>query len=96
MRIQVEAGILSEPKNASSRTVDLPQRAVEALRTHHKVQAEGLAEKGSYRALDVPDATSCMGLAWVEGNGSKIVQNFVRTVCEVAGGSESDLPSTDP
>jgi DNA-binding transcriptional LysR family regulator len=37
-----------------------------------------------YRALDVPDATSWMGLAWVEGDESKLVKNFVRTVREVA------------
>ena len=32
--------VFSEPKNASRRTVDLPQRAVEALRSHRKRQAE--------------------------------------------------------
>jgi integrase len=37
-----EAGrlVFSEPKNASRRTVDLPQRAVEALRSHRKRQVE--------------------------------------------------------
>jgi integrase len=30
--------VFSEPKNASRRTVDLPQRAVEALRSHRKRQ----------------------------------------------------------
>ena len=30
----------SEPKNASRRTIDLPQRAVEALRSHRKQQLE--------------------------------------------------------
>jgi integrase len=30
----------SEPKNASRRTIDLPQRAVEALRSHRKRQLE--------------------------------------------------------
>jgi len=29
-----------EPKNASRRTVDLPQRAAEALRRYRKVQLE--------------------------------------------------------
>ena len=33
--------VFSEPKNASRRTVDLPQRAVEALRSHRKKQIEG-------------------------------------------------------
>jgi hypothetical protein len=37
-----------------------------------------------------------MGLAWVEGDESKLVKNFVRTVREVAGGKVSDLPNTDP
>jgi hypothetical protein len=32
--------MFSEPKNASRRTVDLPQRAVEALRSHRKRQME--------------------------------------------------------
>jgi integrase len=36
--------VFSEPKNASRRTLDLPQRAVEALRNHRKRQAE---ERGS-------------------------------------------------
>src|ERR671910_170590 len=44
-----------------------------------------------YRALDVPDATSWMGLAWVEGDESKLVKNFVRTVREVAEDKVSDL-----
>lgn len=30
----------SEPKNASRRTIDLPQRALQALRSHRKAQAE--------------------------------------------------------
>jgi hypothetical protein len=46
--------------------------------------------------MDVPDATSWMGLAWVEGDESKLVKNFVSTVREVAGGKVSDLPNTDP
>jgi integrase len=32
--------VFSEPKNASRRTVDLPQRALESLRTHRKRQLE--------------------------------------------------------
>ncbi len=35
--------VFSEPKNASRRTADLPQRAVEALRSHRKRQAEETA-----------------------------------------------------
>jgi DNA-binding transcriptional LysR family regulator len=59
--------------------------------------AERVSREGViYRALDVPDATSWMGLAWVEGDESKLVKNFVRTVREVAGGKVSDLPNTDP
>jgi DNA-binding transcriptional LysR family regulator len=56
-----------------------------------RVSREGVV----YRPLDVPDATSWMGLAWVEGDESKLVKNFVRTVHEVAGGKVSDLPNTD-
>ncbi len=32
--------VFSEPKNASRRTIDLPHRALEALRTHRKRQLE--------------------------------------------------------
>jgi integrase len=35
--------VFSEPKNASRRTVDLPQRAVEALRSHRKRASRGTA-----------------------------------------------------
>jgi DNA-binding transcriptional LysR family regulator len=57
-----------------------------------RVSREGVV----YRALDVPDATSWMGLAWVEGDESKLVTNFIGTVREAAGGKASDLPNTDP
>jgi DNA-binding transcriptional LysR family regulator len=57
-----------------------------------RVSREGVV----YRALDVPDATSWMGLAWVEGDESRLVKNFVRTVREVSGDKVSDLPNTDP
>jgi integrase len=39
--------VFSEPKNASRRTVDLPQRAVEALRSHRKGQMEEQLRAGS-------------------------------------------------
>jgi integrase len=40
-RIREGGGLVfSEPKNASRRTIDLPQRALEALKTHRKHQAE--------------------------------------------------------
>ena len=57
-----------------------------------RVSREGVV----YRALDVPDATSWMGLAWVEGDESKLVTNFIGTVREASGGKASDLPNTDP
>ena len=57
-----------------------------------RVSREGVV----YRALDVSDATSWMGLAWVEGDESKLVTNFIGTVREAAGGKASDLPNTDP
>jgi integrase len=31
--------VFSEPKNASRRTIDLPQRALEAFRSHRKTNA---------------------------------------------------------
>jgi DNA-binding transcriptional LysR family regulator len=59
--------------------------------------AERLSREGVvYRSLDAPDATSWVGLARVEGDESKLVKTFVRTVREVAGGKVSDLPKTDP
>ena len=59
--------------------------------------AERLSREGVvYRPLDAPDATSWVGLARVEGDGSLLVENFVRTVREVAGRKVSDLPNTDP
>ena len=59
--------------------------------------AERFSREGVvYRPLDAPDATSWVGLAWVEGDESKLVKNFVRTVREVAGGKVSDLRTTDP
>jgi integrase len=39
--------VFAEPKNASRRTVDLPQRAVEALRSHRKRQMEERLRAGS-------------------------------------------------
>jgi integrase len=39
--------VFSEPKNASRRTVDLPQRAVEALRSHRKRQIEEQLRAGA-------------------------------------------------
>ena len=41
--------VFSEPKNASRRTVDLPQRAVKALRRQRKQQAEEQLRMGSSR-----------------------------------------------
>ena len=57
-----------------------------------RVSREGVV----YRALDVPDATSWMGLAWVEGDESKLVRNFIGTVREAAEGNMSDVPKADP
>lgn len=59
----------SEPKNASRRTVDLPQRAVEALRSHRKSQLE---EK--LQATDYEDS----GLVFTTGRGTPLdAQNVV-------------------
>lgn len=49
--------------------------------------AERVGREGVvYHALDVPDATGWMELAWVEGDESKLVKNFIATVREAAGG----------
>ncbi len=48
----------SEPKNASRRTVGLPQRAVESLRSHRKRQLEEELEASSYEGLGLVFATS--------------------------------------
>ena len=61
-------------------------------RSAERVSREGVV----YRALDVPDATSWVGLAWVEGDESKLVKNFIATVREAAGGKVPDLPNPDP
>jgi integrase len=45
--------VFSEPKNASRRTVGLPQRAVEALRSHRKRQLEEEAKGTELRGLRV-------------------------------------------
>ena len=46
-RIREGGGLVfSEPKNASRRTIDLPQRPVEALRSHRKRQVEEQLEAG--------------------------------------------------
>jgi DNA-binding transcriptional LysR family regulator len=59
--------------------------------------AERVGREGVvYRALDVPDATSWMGLAWVEGDESKLLKNFIATVREAAGGKVPDLTNPDP
>ena len=50
--------VFSEPKNASRRTIDLPQRALEALRTHRKRQLEEKLLRASlYKASDLVFAT---------------------------------------
>lgn len=47
-----------------------------------------------YRQLDAPDATSWLGLAWLERDDSALVENFVRAVREVAAEeASSSLPA---
>jgi integrase len=61
-RIREGGGLVfSEPKNASRRTIDLPQRGLEALRTHRKDQLE---EK--LRAMAYEDS----GLVFATGKGT--------------------------
>ena len=54
--------VFTEPKNASRRTVDLPQRAVEALRSHRKRQAEEQLRAGAQWADN--------GLVFATGRGT--------------------------
>ena len=62
--------VFSEPKNASRRTVDLPQRAVEALRSHRKRQVEEQLRASAQWADN--------GLVFTTGIGTPIdAQNIV-------------------
>src|SRR3712207_1875862 len=61
--------VFSEPKNASRRTVDLPQRAVEALRSHRKWQIEEKLRVSSYEDS---------GLVFATGKGTLLdAQNVI-------------------
>ena len=62
--------VFGEPKNASRRTVDLPQRAVEALRSHRMQQAK----ETNLRAADYGNS----GLVFATGKGTPIdAQNII-------------------
>jgi integrase len=62
--------VFGEPKNASRRTVDLPQRAVEALRSHRKRQMEEQLKAGS--------EWQDYGLVFASGKGTPLdAQNIV-------------------
>jgi DNA-binding transcriptional LysR family regulator len=50
----------------------------ESVRRLHR---EGIV----YRPLDAPNATSWLGLAWLESDEAPLVENFVQVVREVAG-----------
>ncbi|WP_053057784.1 tyrosine-type recombinase/integrase [Rubrobacter aplysinae] len=50
--------VFSEPKNASRRTVDLPERTVEALKLHRRRQAEERLIADSYGDQDLVFATT--------------------------------------
>ncbi len=61
--------VFSEPKNASRRTVGLPQRAVEALRNHRKRQLEEKLRSPNY---------GDSGLVFATGKGTPLeAQNIV-------------------
>ncbi len=49
--------VFSEPKNASRRTIDLPQRTLEALGIHRKHQLEKKLRASSYEDFDLVFAT---------------------------------------
>jgi integrase len=62
--------VFSEPKNASRRTIDLPQRALEALRSHRKRQIEEQLRASAQWADN--------GLVFTTGIGTPIdAQNIV-------------------
>jgi integrase len=62
--------VFGEPKNASRRTLDLPQRAVEALRSHRKKQMEEQLRAGS--------EWQDYGLVFASGKGTPLdAQNIV-------------------
>jgi len=62
--------VFTEPKNASRRTLDLPQRAVEALRSHRKKQMEEQLRAGS--------EWQDHGLVFASGKGTPLdAQNIV-------------------
>jgi integrase len=62
--------VFSEPKNASRRTIDLPQRALQALRSHRKRQLEKQLRAGT----DWQDN----GLVFATGKGTPLdAQNIV-------------------
>lgn len=50
--------VFSEPKNASRRTVDLPERTLEALKLHRKRQAEEKLSASSYEDDELVFATT--------------------------------------
>lgn len=71
----------SEPKNASRRTVDLPQRAIEALRTHRKGQTEEILGASEYE-------DSGLVFASVKGTpleGTNIVNRFFKPLLRRSG-----------
>ncbi len=70
-RIREGGGLVfSEPKNASRRTIDLPQRALEALRSHRKRQVEEQLRSGSKWREN--------GLVFATGKGTPLdAQNVV-------------------
>src|SRR5919107_296268 len=58
LRVREGGGLVfSEPKNASRRTIDLPQRALEVLRAHRKRQAEEKLRASSYEDSSLVFAT---------------------------------------
>jgi integrase len=73
--------VFSEPKNASRRTLDLPQRAVEALRSHRKRQVEERVRATHYENS---------GLVFATGKGTpldaqNIVNRFFKPLLRRAG-----------
>ena len=76
--------VFSEPKNASRRTVDLPQRAIAALKRHRKRQLEEkLGAGGSYKDS---------GLVFATSKGHRSTRRTSSTAISSPCSSEQDCP----
>jgi integrase len=73
--------VFSEPKNASRRTVELPQRAIEALRSHRKQQVEQLKGGAQWADNGVLVFTTTIGTPL---DAQNIVNRFFKPLLKLA------------